>query len=72
MTEGSGAGPEGNLSAEDPKPPWTPLVFALSHPDDGDLFMTNPSRRRRCAIHPTGAAFEVTDCDLKELFTESV
>jgi hypothetical protein len=34
--------------------------------------MTNPSRRRRCAIHPTGAAFEVTDCDLKELFTESV
>ena len=29
--------------------------------------MTNPNCRHACAIHSTEAAFEITNCDLKEL-----
>ena len=28
--------------------------------------MTNPNCRQVCAIHSTGVAFEITNCDLKE------
>jgi hypothetical protein len=56
----------GSRPRRDPNPPSGRLAFSLSHLNKGDDSMANHSWRRGCTFRPSGDAFEITNCDLKE------